>query len=99
MSTGLIATNIGRPAPMGVGRVGRVGGGAGPCLPVLWASDVVVPVGVSGGVGLTGPCLPALWATRWPVVAFESGLSFLLIPTEAQAFALGVLEDEGPPVS
>ena len=101
-SIGLIATNIGRPALMGggrAGRVGRVGGMAGPCLSIPWASDMVAPAGVSGGVRMAVPCLPALWASRWPAAALDSGLSFLFIPTEAQALALGSLEVERPPLT
>ena len=92
----LIVANIGYPALLGGGCDGRVGGGgvtAGPCLPAPWVSDLVVPSGVSGWVHLASLCLPVLWTSCLPEAALDSGLSFLLTPTGAQA--LGSLEEVG----
>ena len=84
----LMVANMGYPALLVGGCDGRVGGGGvilGPCLPAPWLTGMLVPSGVSGWVLLGSLGLPVLGASRLPEAALDSGLSFLLIPTWAQA--------------
>ena len=88
MFISVLEVSMGYPALLVGGCEGRVGGGGvilGPCLPAPRLTGMLVPSGVSGWVLLGSLGLPVLGASRLPEAALDSGLSFLLIPTWAQA--------------